>query len=39
MVVIGNGFGTECGVMGKYRCSCYGEWDWYRVWSNEKVQL
>jgi len=36
---MGNGIGTECNVMRRYRCSWYGEWGWYRVWSNEKVQV
>ena len=36
---MGNGVGTECGVRRKYRCSWYGEWDWYSVWSTENVQV
>jgi len=36
---MGNGFGSGFGVMRSYRCSWYGEWDWYRVWSNEKIHV
>jgi len=36
---MGNGFGTECGEMRRYRLSWYGEFDYYRVLSNEKVQF
>ena len=38
VVGMGNGIGTLCAIMRIYRCSCDGEWNWYRVWSNEKVQ-
>jgi len=36
---MGNGIGTECGVMRRYSCSRYGEWICYRVRSDKKVNV
>jgi len=30
---------VQSGVMSRYRCSCFGEWNWYNAWSIEKVEV
>jgi len=36
---MGIGIGTNCGVMRRYRCSCFGECDLFCVCINEKLQV